>query len=142
MGSYGGTSVDRGLGGAAGTIGDRDHPSYSYGVILSWPWSNRAARNSRKATQATKEQALLRLKKLENDILIQVDSSVKAAEFALRRVNSTRKARIFAEAALEAETRKLQAGSSTSFVVLQLQRNLTASRTGEVYVTRLPAAGG
>lgn len=132
VGSYGSTAIERNLRGAAGDIGDRDHPNYSYGVILSFPWSNRAARNNRKAAQATKEQALLRLKKIENDILIQVDSSVKAAESALKRVNSTMKARTFAELALEAETRKLQAGTSTSFVVLQLQRNLTAARTAEV----------
>jgi outer membrane protein TolC len=48
-----------------------------------------------------------------------------------RRVNSTHQARVFAEAALAAEQTKLQNGASTSFIVLQLQRNLTDARSAE-----------
>ena len=131
-GNYGGTAVNRSLGAAAGDIGDRDHPVYSYGVILSFPLSNREARNSYKASQAAKKQALLRLQKLEHDIFFQVDSAIKSAESSLKRVNSTRKAKITTEEALAGEVQKLQAGNTTRFVVLQLQRNLTAARTAEV----------
>ena len=37
-----------------------------------------------------------------------------------------------AEAALEAEQKKLENGKSTSFFVLQLQRDLTARRSDEI----------
>lgn len=131
-GSYGGSAVARTLGFASGDIGDRDHPSFSYGAILSFPLGNREARNVHKASQASKKQALLRLQKLEHDIFFQVDSSIKAAESALKRVSATRNARITSEAALEGETQKLQAGNTTRFVVLQLQRDMTAARTAEV----------
>jgi len=47
-------------------------------------------------------------------------------------VESTRQARIYAEAALDAEQKKLEAGKSTSFIVLQLQRDLTAARSEEI----------
>ncbi|MCI0538910.1 MAG: TolC family protein, partial [Verrucomicrobiales bacterium] len=40
--------------------------------------------------------------------------------------------RLFAEMALQAEQRKLENGRTTSFVVLQLQRDLTASRLAEL----------
>jgi len=42
-------------------------------------------------------------------------------------VDATREARIYAEAALSAEQKKLESGKSTSFVVLQLTKDLTAA---------------
>lgn len=48
------------------------------------------------------------------------------------RVDTTRQARVFAESALEAEQSKLENGRSTSFFVLQLQRDLTAARSAEI----------
>jgi HAE1 family hydrophobic/amphiphilic exporter-1 len=47
-------------------------------------------------------------------------------------VESTRKARIYADEALSAEQKKLESGKSTSFVVLQLQRDLTSARSEEI----------
>ncbi|MCX6885799.1 MAG: TolC family protein, partial [Verrucomicrobia bacterium] len=49
-----------------------------------------------------------------------------------QRVGATREARIYAEAALEAEQKKLASGKSTSFEVLRLQRDLTTSRSSEI----------
>ena len=51
---------------------------------------------------------------------------------ALERIEATRKASAYAEAALAAEQKKLENGKSTSFFVLQLQRNLTAARSDEI----------
>ena len=50
---------------------------------------------------------------------------------ALGVVTSQHKARKLFQA-LEAEQRKLASGKSTSFVVLQLQRNLTQARKAEI----------
>jgi outer membrane protein TolC len=47
-------------------------------------------------------------------------------------LDSTRKARDYAEAALDAEVKKLQNGFSTTFVVLELQEDLTAARLAEL----------
>jgi outer membrane protein TolC len=47
-------------------------------------------------------------------------------------VDSTKQARLYAEAALEAEQKKLENGKSTSFFVLQLQSDLTAARSAEI----------
>ena len=111
---------------------DRKNPEYSYGVVLSVPLSNQAARNHYKASQAARKQAQLQLKKLEQDIQVQIDNSIKQAQSTLKRVSSTGQARRFAEAALEAEQKKFQNGESTAFVVLELQQRLTAARTAEI----------
>jgi len=72
------------------------------------------------------------LKKLEQDIMIQIDDAVKLAQTSFERVDATKQARLYAEAALEAEQKKLENGKSTSFVVLQLQRDLTTARSQEI----------
>jgi len=74
----------------------------------------------------------LTLKQKEQGILTEIDNAVIAARTSYERVGSTREARLYAEAALEAEQKKLENGKSTSFVVLQLQRDLTAARSAEI----------
>ena len=50
---------------------------------------------------------------------------------AYEKISATRRAREYAEAALEAEQSKLSVGNSTQFTVLQLQKNLTSARSDE-----------
>ena len=61
-----------------------------------------------------------------------VDNAIKAAQAAYERVDATHEARLFAEAALDAEQKKLENGKSTSFIVLQLQTSLTTARSNEI----------
>jgi len=133
VGGYGLQGWENSLEDTLGDIGSQSNPIYSYGIEFSIPLGgNRAARNSYKASRAAKLQAALQLKKLEQDVLVQVDDSLKLARSVYKRTNSTREARVYAEAALEAEEKKLQNGVSTPFVVLQLQQKLTDTRTAEI----------
>ncbi|MEO6183165.1 MAG: TolC family protein [Verrucomicrobiota bacterium] len=132
IGSYGRNGLDRHWGGALENIRDETNPQFSYGVLFSIPLSNRGPRNRYRANQAEKQQALLQLKKLEQNILVQIDDSVKLAQTDFQRVDATKQTRLYAEAALDAEQKKLENGKSTSFVVLQLQRDLTQARSAEI----------
>ncbi|HEY6167894.1 MAG TPA: TolC family protein [Verrucomicrobiae bacterium] len=109
-----------------------DQPFYYYGAQLIVPLGNAAARNKYRNSKLATEQVLLIAKKLEQDILVQIDDAVKLARTSFERVDATKQARLYAEAALEAEQKKLENGKSTSFVVLQLQRDLTAARSDEI----------
>jgi outer membrane protein TolC len=133
VGSYGhmGGGVSQ-YSGIFGQIEEGSSPFYSYGAVLRIPLSNRGPRYNYKVSKAQKQQLLLRLKKLEQDILVQIDDAVKRAQTSLERVDSTKQARLYAEAALEAEQKKLENGKSTSFFVLQLQSDLTAARSAEI----------
>lgn len=104
------------------------NPQHSVGVILTVPLGNRDARNRHKAAKADREQTQLRLRKLHQDILVQIDDAVKFAQSTFQRVEATRQAVLFSEAALDAEQKKLENGKSTSFFVLQFQRDLTTAR--------------
>ncbi len=111
---------------------NRDLPFYTYGAKISIPLSLQAERNRFKSTKLTVKQAVLSVKAKEDGILIEIDNDVITAKASYERVDATRAAREYAGAALEAEQKKLESGKSTSFFVLQLQRDLTAALSAEI----------
>jgi outer membrane protein TolC len=113
-------------------VRQQDNPYYSYGVQVTIPLGNTTARNSLKAAKSTREQLELQFKQLEQTALISIENAIASARTSLERVEATRQARLFAEEALRAENTKLEKGKSTSFVVLQLQRDLTSARSTEI----------
>jgi outer membrane protein TolC len=132
VGSYGFNGTGKEFSDAYGQINSGNRPFYSYGAQISIPLSNARARNQYKTGKATKEQLLLTLKKLEQTVMVQIDNAVKQSQSAYQSVDATRQARIYAEAALDAEQQKYAVGKSTTFTVLQLQNNLTAARSQEI----------
>ncbi len=109
-----------------------DEPNHSFGASISFPLSNRAARSRYRSNKLREEQLLLGLKGQEQGIMIEIDNAIKQAASSYDRVQATRKASEYALAALEAEQKKLENGKSTSFVVLQLQNDLTSARSAEL----------
>jgi len=132
VGSYGRNATALTLDNNFTQIRQGTYPFYSYGVTLTVPLGNSAARYNYKSAKAALQQLLLQLKKTESTIVIAIDNDVKTIRADLLKVNSTRQARIYAEDALQAEQTKLQHGKSTSFIVLQLQNNLTSARSAEI----------
>jgi outer membrane protein TolC len=131
-GTYGRRGVESTLDAAFGDIPEGRFPTYSYGIVLSVPLGAQGQRASYHAAKAGIEQAKLQYRKTEQEILIQVENTVGNLNSEMEKIRSTREAREFAEAALEAEQKKLQVGKSTTFVVLQLQNNLTTAREAEI----------
>lgn len=64
--------------------------------------------------------------------MVDIDNAVKSAQASWEGAEASRQARIFAEAALDAEQKKYAVGKSTTFTVLQLQNNLTTARSNEI----------
>ncbi len=132
VGSFGYNGAGVVIGDTFNQYGSANRPFYSYGAQLSIPLSNAKARNNLQADKATDRQLLLKLKQLEQNIMVEIDNAVKAAESAWESVDATQKARLYAEAALKAEQGKYAAGKSTTFTVLQLQNNVTSARSQEI----------
>jgi outer membrane protein TolC len=133
VGGYGGLGSTISSGGAAfnQAIGF-SNPEYSYGVVVSLPLGNIAARSSYRASKAAKDMAELELKKAEQDVLLQVSDFLNRIDARYSQVASTHQARIYAESALDAEAKKLANGFTTSFTVLQYQEVLTAASSAEI----------
>ena len=81
--------------------------------------------------KAAKAQSQVILKQNEQNIMVDIENAVTAVQISFQQVSATRQEREFAEAALGAEEKKLEVGKS-SFIVLQLQRDLTTARSNEI----------
>lgn len=134
FGSYGhsGSVDDSSYHGTFSQIADGSRPFHSYGAQISIPLSNIGPRNRYRAGKVTVEQTVLALKALEQEIMVTIDDAIGEAQASYERVDATRQARLYAEAALDAEQKKLESGKSTSFFVLQFQRELTDARSREI----------
>jgi len=110
----------------------RDAPAASVGFEFSMPIGNQIARNSYKTARLQKDQARLQLKQLEQNAMVQIDNAITLVRTSLARTQATREARVFSEAALDAEVKKLENGKSTSFEVLRLQRDVTSASSMEI----------
>jgi outer membrane protein TolC len=131
-GSYGFSGAGQEFSDSLGQVRAGNRPYYSYGFLFSIPLSNARARNGYKTAQATQQQVVLRLKQLEQNVMVQIDDAVKQAQSAWESLEATRSARVSAEAALKAEQGKYNAGKSTTFTVLQLQNRVTSARSQEI----------
>jgi outer membrane protein len=113
-------------------FGQGSSPFYSYGASLTMPLSNVGPRNQYKSTKATLQQILLQLKQFEQNVMVQIDNAVKTAQSKYESVQATRQARIYAEAALDAQQKTYAVGKATTFEVLTYQNNLTTARSAEI----------
>jgi outer membrane protein len=111
---------------------NQDSPFYTYGAEMSIPLANVQARNTLKSDKVTEKQDLLKLKQIEQNILVEIDNAVKEAQSDYESVDATRQARIYAAAALDAEQKTYAVGKATTFEVLTYQNNLTTARGQEI----------
>ena len=72
------------------------------------------------------------MKNLEQTIMVAIDNDIRIAQSYYEQVAATRAAREYQEAALDAEQKKLESGKSTTYTVLQNQRDLTTARGNEI----------
>ncbi|MGD1087145.1 MAG: TolC family protein [Verrucomicrobiota bacterium] len=132
IGTYGYNGAGQEYSGTFNQINQGNAPFYSYGAQFSVPLSNIGPRNQYKSTKATLQQIVLQLKQLEQNVMVQIDNAVKQAQSDYQSVDATRQARIYAEAALDAEQKTYAVGKATTFEVLQYQSSLTTARGQEI----------
>ncbi len=131
-GSYGVAGRASTFSDSLGQLGDRDYPNFGIGAVFSYPLSNRSARNRYKEAKLQAEQYLVQFKRLEQQVMAGIANNIDVINADFKRVEATRAATKYAELAYEGEKRKLENGKSTSFIVLQLQRDLTTARSNEI----------
>jgi outer membrane protein len=133
-GSYGwnGLAANTVYSGTFSEINQGNAPFYSYGAQLSTPLFDQSSRNQYKSGKVTLRQALLQVKQLEQNIMVQVENDIGVVQSDYESVDATREARIYAEAALDAEQKTYAAGKATTFEVLQYQNTLTGARGQEI----------
>jgi len=113
-------------------MGSGEFMSYTVGVILTVPLGNRAPQAAYIKAKLTEDQAKTSLKQLELQITQQVRQAVRQLEADAKRIDANRAARVLAEEQLRVETKRLEAGVSTTFNVLSFQRDLATAQANEI----------
>jgi outer membrane protein TolC len=103
-------------------------PVWSVGVVFSYPLGNRAASGELETARLQAAQAVLNLKRLEQEIVFRLGGALEQLETDLKRLEAADVAVRLAEETLDAEEKKLEAGRSTTFNVLRIQEDLLLAR--------------
>lgn len=111
---------------------DLKNDRWVVGVAVRIPLPDQAAAGKLETSRLQKQRAILQLKQAEQTVVVDVNNALDTAEAGAKRIKATRVASRAAEEALTAETSKLRAGTSTSFVVLELQNKLAEARSREL----------
>ncbi len=107
------------------------YKNWFVGLTLDLPLESVLSRARVAQARIESDQAALRHKDLEVQALLEVEIALRAVETDHRRIQAYRLARELAEEKLAAEEKKLEAGLSTNYTVLQQQRDLALARTNE-----------
>jgi len=127
------TTVQRsGLGTALDQMVHADFPTYSAGLNLVLPIRNRTAQADSARAQLDKRQQVVQYRQLQNTIFVGVRNAQIALQQDRAQVAAAAKARILAQQTLDAEQKKYQLGSSTSYQVVLRSRDLTTAQGNEL----------
>jgi outer membrane protein TolC len=121
-----------GYGTALSQLLRRNFPDYGVGVQLSLPLRNRAAEADYARDNLALRQQELRLQQLHKQVHVEIENTLIALEQARATLEAAERERELQEEALAAEEEKLTVGASTTFLVIQYQRDLAQARSAEV----------
>jgi outer membrane protein TolC len=125
-------SSQRGFGTVLGDLFQNTYPNWTAQLTIGYPIGTSGAEANLARVQLERSQAQTRLRDQELQIVMQVRVAARDVQTNQQRVESSRSARQLAERHLEAEQRKFEAGTSTSFLVFQAQRDLSLARNVEL----------
>jgi outer membrane protein TolC len=109
-----------------------DYPTWTVGLTFSYPLGKSAAEANLARTRIEKDQQSARLRSLEFSVVREVREAAARVEQNQQRIETARLSRELAEQRLDAEQRRFEVGMSTSFLVIQAQRDLAVARNNEL----------
>jgi outer membrane protein len=109
-----------------------DFKVWSLTLNVSYPLGTSQADASLAATRLQLEQQTTNLRDLETIVVAQVRDAARQVATSLKRVETTQKARGFAEQNLQAYEKRLAVGLSDTFQLFQAQRDLTRQLNNEL----------
>jgi len=109
-----------------------DYPTWAVGVSVSYPIGGSAQDATFARSRLERTQAEARVKSAEGRVVQQIREAAWKVEMNAKRVETTRAVTTFAEQRLDAERKRFEVGMSTSFLVIQAQRDFVQARTNEL----------
>ena len=110
----------------------RNYPTWTVGVSVSYPIGPSTDDAAYARTRLEQAQSAERLKASEARAISQVRDAAWKIEMNAQRIQTTRAARELAEQRLDSERKRFDVGMSTSFLIIQAQRDLAQAKTNEL----------
>ena len=107
-------------------------PEWTAGFQFSVPLNKDDQKATERLAYRQQEQAVKQAEKLRLQVLLEVDTVYNRVQIDQARLAATRKSREAARQSADAELKRLQQGVSTSYQVLQLQRNYSQAKSREL----------
>ena len=121
---------------AFGTVLDQvitaDFPTWSLGFTISYPLGKSVEEANLARARLERDQAQARLRNVELIAVRQVRDAALRLEQNRQRIDTAELGRTLAEQRVDAEQRRFEVGMSTSFLVIQAQRDLAEARNNEL----------
>jgi outer membrane protein TolC len=135
-GGFPGTIVGPGAVTTFGSVLDQlfrsDYPTWAAGVSVSYPIGQSTQEAAFARSKLERAQAEARVKSAEGRVVQQVRDAAWKVEMNAKRVETSRAVTTLAEQRLDAERKRFEVGMSTSFLVIQAQRDFVQARTNEL----------
>jgi HAE1 family hydrophobic/amphiphilic exporter-1 len=109
-----------------------DYPTWVAGVSVTYPIGRSSEEAASARAKLERQQAEARLKSSESKAIQQVRDAGWKIEMNAKRIATTRAARQLADERLDAEQKRFEVGLSTSFLVIQAQRDLAQAKANEL----------
>lgn len=109
-----------------------DYPTWTLGLTLSYPIGRSYDEAGLARARLEETQAKKRLEEAQTTAVRQIRQAAWQLEMNLKRIDATRLARELAEQRLDSEQKRYEVGMSTSFLVIQAQRDLAGARNNEL----------
>lgn len=109
-----------------------DYPTWSVGLSVSYPIGESADQANYSRAKLERSQSAERLKSAEARSIQQIRDAAWKIDMNAKRIETARASRDLAEQRLDAERKRFEVGMSTSFLVIQAQRDLAQAKTNEL----------
>lgn len=114
------------------TLFNGDFPGWSIIGVFSYPLFNRTAKGEYIKARADLDKKTIELKKLKEQIALDIRDSLREVKNSLRRIEAARVSVELAEEVVRNEQEKLNVGLATTREVLEAQRDLIDAQTQEI----------
>jgi outer membrane protein TolC len=125
-------TAQTGFGDVLGQIATGDFPTWTLGVSLRYPIGQSFEEADLARARLEEQRARAAIRPLEIQAAREIRSAALEVDSTAKQIDSTRVARELAEQRLDAEQKRFDVGMSTSFLVVQAQRDLAQARIAEV----------
>jgi len=116
--------LDRSFGDTLGQVFGNDYPTWSVGVTVSHPFGRSFEKASVTRAEVERRQTAQRIASLQLQVAETIRRAARQMQSAAERVEAARAGETLAEQRFEVETKRFEAGLSTSFLVTEAQRDL------------------